>query len=93
MALTQESAVERAKKDLAERLNLSENDVQEGPVSKVDFPDMSLGAPSDGEMSAQMISTGWKISLNAKGKSYEYRADKYQLRLKDFDGANHIIIS
>ena len=93
MALTQETAVEQAKKDLARRLNVSESEISEGPVSKVDFPDMSLGAPANGEISAQMISTGWKINLNAKGRSYEYRADKYQLRLKDFDGANHVIVS
>lgn len=93
MALTQEKAVEEARKDLAKRLSVSENDVREGSVAKVEFPDMSLGAPANGEMSAQMISTGWKINLNAKGKNYEYRADKYQLRLKDFDGANYVIIS
>jgi hypothetical protein len=93
MGFTQESAVERAKQDLARRLNVSEGDIAEGSVSKVDFPDMSLGAPANGEMSAQMISTGWKINLNAKGQNYEYRADKYQLRLKDFDGANHVIVS
>jgi hypothetical protein len=93
MGFTQESAVERAKKDLAERLNVDEGEIGEGSVSKVDFPDMSLGAPANGEMSAQMISTGWQINLNANGKNYEYRADKYQLRLKDFDGANHVIVS
>ncbi len=93
MGFTQESAVERAKQDLAERLDVSEGEISEGPVSKVDFPDMSLGAPASGEMSAQMISTGWKISLKAKGKDYEYRADKYQLRLKDFDGGNYVIVS
>jgi hypothetical protein len=93
MGFTQESAVERAKKDLAERLKVGEGEIGEGSVSKVDFPDMSLGAPANGEMSAQMISTGWQINLNAKGKNYEYRADKYQLRLKDFDGANHVIVS
>lgn len=92
MGFTQESAVERAKQDLAKRLNLSENDISEGSVSKVDFPDMSLGAPAGGEISAQMISTGWKIDLNANGQTYEYRADKYQLRLKDFDGANHVVV-
>ncbi len=93
MGFTQESAVERAKQDLAKRLKLSESDISESSVSKVDFPDMSLGAPASGEMSAQMIATGWKIGLKAKGKSYEYRADKYQLRLKDFDGSNHVIVS
>lgn len=93
MSFTEQSAVERAKKDLAKRLGVNEKDITEGSVSKVDFPDMSLGAPASGEMSAQMISTGWKIGLKAKGKSYEYRADKYQLRLKDFGGSNHVIVS
>lgn len=93
MGFTKESAVERAKQDLANRLKISESDITEGDVAKVDFPDMSLGAPANGEMSAQMISTGWRINLNAKGKDYEYRADKYQLRLKDADGNNHVIVS
>ena len=93
MGFTKESAVERAKQDLADRLKISESDITEGDVAKVDFPDMSLGAPANGEMSAQMISTGWRISLNAKGKDYEYRADKYQLRLKGADGSNHVIVS
>ena len=93
MGFTKESAVERAKQDLAKRLNVDEGEISEGSVEKVDFPDMSLGAAAGGEMSAQMISTGWKIGLNAKGKTYEYRADKYQLRLKGFDGANHVIVS
>ena len=93
MGFTQESAVERAKQDLAGRLKISEGEVREGSVEKVDFPDMSLGAPASGEMSAQMISTGWRINLKADGKDYEYRADKYQLRLMNFDGANHVIAS
>lgn len=93
MSFTQESAVERAKQDLAKRLKVAESEITEDGVSKVDFPDMSLGAPSGGEISAQMISTGWRINLSAKGKTYEYRADKYQLRLKDFDGSNHVIVS
>jgi hypothetical protein len=93
MGFTQESAVERAKQDLAKRLGINESEIGEGTVSKVDFPDMSLGAPAEGEMSAQMISTGWRINLNAKDKNYEYRADKYQLRLKGSDGENHVIVS
>jgi len=93
MGFTQESAVERAKQDLAGRLNISESDIRESSVAKVDFPDMSLGAPASGEMSAQMISTGWRINLNANGEDYEYRADKYQLRLKGPNGSNHVIVS
>jgi hypothetical protein len=54
---------------------------------------MSLGAPVKGEMTAQMISSGWQISLKAGGKKYEYRADKYQIRLHGFNGKNFIIES
>jgi hypothetical protein len=38
-----------------------------------------------------MISTGWQINLAANGEKYEYRADKYQLRLCGFQGTNRIV--
>ena len=91
MSFTKESAVEKAKHDLARRLEVAVSDVKEGGVSDKDFPDMALGAPTDGEMSAQMISSGWQINLEAAGGKYEYRADKYQLRLHNFKGANYVI--
>lgn len=92
MGFDQESAVKRAKQDLAERLGVSEKDVSIGSVSKREFPDMSLGAPAKDEMAAQMIATGWQIQLVSGGRNYEYRADKYQLRLKDFKGSNHVVV-
>jgi len=52
---------------------------------------MALGAPVDGEMSAQMISSGWQIVLETHGHRYEYRADKYQLRLHNYHGRNYVI--
>ena len=91
MSFTKESAAEKAKQDLAERLNIPGGDVEISSISDKDFPDMSLGAPVNGEMSAQMISSGWQIDLDAGGKNYEYRADKYQLRLHNFNGANYVI--
>lgn len=92
MSFNKESAVERAKQDLAQRLGVSEGEIS-ASASEADFPDMSLGAPVNGEMSAQMISSGWRINLSANGKNYEYRADKYQLRLHGFNGTNYIIES
>jgi hypothetical protein len=89
MGFTKESAVAAAKSDLAKRLKIGEKDISSGPVSDSDFPDMALGAPGKGEMAGQMISSGWTIKLNAGGKNYEYRADRDQLRLKDFEGKNH----
>lgn len=93
MSFTKESAGERAKHDLAKRLKIGVGDVMEIGVTDKEFPDMSLGCPVDGEMSAQMISSGWLIKLGAGGKTYEYRADKYQLRLHNFNGANYVIQS
>lgn len=93
MKFTRESAVEHAKSDLAERLNVPESRIAQRGVAEREFPDMSLGAPAEGEMSAQMISNGWQIDLEADGKVYEYRADKYQLRLHNFEGQNFVITS
>ena len=93
MKFDKESAVETAKKDLADRLNVSESEIETADVTETDFPDMSLGAPEDGEMSAQMISTGWKIFLRSVDETYEYRGDKYQLRLFNFNGNNFAIKS
>jgi len=93
MSFNKDSAVQRAKSDLAKRLGVNESEIKNDSVSETDFPNMSLGAPAEGEMAAQMISTGWKINLSADGKNYEYRADKYQLRLCGFKGTNHVIES
>jgi len=93
MKFNKDTAVERAKTDLAKRLSVSENQIKEVSVSEKEFPDMSLGAPAKDEMSAQMISYGWQINLEAGGEKYEYRADKYQLRVCGFRGTNHVVES
>jgi hypothetical protein len=93
MSFTKESAIAAAKRDLATRLGVSDSNITEVSIDNADFPDMSLGAATSGEMSAQMISSGWKIKLRANGDKYEYRADKYQLRLHNFKGKNYVIKS
>ncbi len=93
MSFTKLTAVELAKQDLAKRLKLPEAEVREFGVTDREFPDMALGAPEKGEMSAQMISSGWQIKLGAGGKTYEYRADKYHVRLHNFKGENYVIES
>ena len=89
MPLNKQDAVEQARKDLAQRLNLDASAIKEQSVEDDDFPDMALGAAADGEMSGQMITRGWRIRLGANGKSYEYRADKNQVRLYQFKGKNY----
>lgn len=91
MILTKDSAIEAAKSDLANRLGVSDSEIDVASVTDKDFPDMSLGAPVDGEMSAQMISGGWLIELKGPDGSYEYRADRNQLRLRGFRGSNYVV--
>lgn len=93
MSFNKESAVERAKEDLAERLKISQSNIETKSVSEEEFRDMSLGAPTEDEMAAQMISSGWKIYLIANEEDYQYRADKYHLRLVGYNGTNHVIKS
>ncbi|MFV0389054.1 MAG: hypothetical protein ACK5NT_09880 [Pyrinomonadaceae bacterium] len=93
MSFDKESATARATQDLSGRLGVATKGIETISVKEKDFPDMALGAPIDDEMSAQMISSGWEITLKANGKFFEYRADKYQLRLFNFNGANYIVVS
>ncbi len=91
MTASKEDAVKRARQDLARRLGVAEDEITEEAVEQADFPDMALGAPTKGEMSGQMITSGWRIRLRAGGNSHEYRASRDQLRLFNFKGANHRI--
>ena len=88
--MTKEEAVEKARKDLAQRLKTDATKIEHS-VEDADFPDMALGAAEGDEMSGQMITRGWRIRLSADGRSYEYRADKNQLRLYKYKGKNYRI--
>ncbi|HWW77039.1 MAG TPA: hypothetical protein VNZ44_16680 [Pyrinomonadaceae bacterium] len=89
MAYSRETAVEGARKDLAARLGKDESEVEEESVEEADFPNTALGAPVGGEMSGMMITSGWRIRLSARGRTFEYRADRNQVRLYNFDGKNY----
>ena len=93
MSFSKESAVTRAKTDLAKRLGTNESEIRVVSTDDKDFPNASLGAPVDDEMSAQMIVSGWQIIFATNDETYEYRADKYQIRLLNYKGANLIIES
>jgi hypothetical protein len=91
MAYSRDDAVARAREDLASRLGVSEAQVREEAIEEADFPNTALGAPSGDEMSGMMMTSGWRIRLSAAGKSYEYRADRNQVRLYNFNGSNYKI--
>ena len=91
MSYSKESALSKARHDLAQRLGVNEHDIREGSVEETDFPDTSLGAGTDDEMSGQMMTRGWRIKLEAQGQTFEYRADKNQVRAYKFNGKNYKI--
>jgi len=87
--MTKEEAIEKARKDLAQRLNTDAAKISESSVEDADFPDMALGAAEEDEMSGSMMTRGWRIRLSADGQGYEYRADKNQVRLYGYKGKNY----
>jgi hypothetical protein len=91
MSSSQPDIVDRARRDLAQRLGLSTTEIATESVEQADFPDAALGASTEDEMSAQVITSGWRIRLKANGKTYEYRASAGQLRLLNFNGENYRI--
>jgi hypothetical protein len=87
--MTKEDAVDRAKADLAARLGVEADAIEEDSVEDTDFPDASFGAGTPNELSAQMITPGWRIRLRARGEKFEYRANRNRMRLVNFRGANY----
>jgi len=85
----EQDTINKARRDLALRLGVSEQDIAEVSVEETDFPDASLGASVEDEMSAQIITPGWRIRLKVGSEIYEYRATTRQLRLVKFKGQNH----
>lgn len=91
MSKSKEEIIERAKADLASRLGMERSKIEIDGVEAAEFPNGSLGAAVDGEMSMMMITPGWKLRLSAGGEDYEYRATSDQLRLFRFQGQNFVV--
>ena len=91
MAQSKDEATQKARQDLAQRLGISESDIETQTVDDAEFPDMALGASVADEMSGQMITPGWRIRLRANGQPVEYRANQHQLRLYNYKGGNYRI--
>lgn len=72
---TSARVVELAKKDLAERLKISEASIEVLKVISVEWQDASLGYPEPGVVYAQVITPGYVILLSAEEKIYEYHSD------------------
>ena len=66
---------QRARRDLAARLHVSEDAVRVTSLQPRKWPDASLGCPKPDTMYAQVETPGFVIELEAGGKTYRYHAD------------------
>lgn len=73
--LPHRSIVELAVRDLALRLDLDPAQIQILAVESVEWPDAGLGCPLPGMNYAQVITPGYRITLEAAGKTYVYHTN------------------
>lgn len=68
-------SVELAKADLASKINANLSQISISKMDKTDWPDASLGCPKEGNMYAQVVTSGYKVILTYNQVQYEYHTD------------------
>ena len=67
-----EPYVQKAQEDLAQRLNISRNEIQVIEAKAVVWPDAGLGCPQPGMAYAQVQVEGVLVRLSHQGMTYDY---------------------
>jgi hypothetical protein len=67
-----EPYVQKAQEDLAQRLNISRNEIEVIEAKAVVWPDAGLGCPQPGMAYAQVQVEGVLVRLSHQGMSYDY---------------------
>lgn len=70
----EEDIVEAAITDLAERLDISEGDIEVTDVKDVQWPDGALGCPEEGKVYTQAVVDGTQVLLGANDRIYDYHS-------------------
>lgn len=73
-----EKLVSQAIEDLAQRLNVTPEQIEVVEIQTVTWPDASLGCPQSGMMYTQIVTQGYRIMLTVEDKTYEYHTDTQQ---------------
>jgi hypothetical protein len=71
-----QALVELARQNLAQVEGIKVEDITLVGVEAVEWSDSSLGCPRPGMNYLQVITPGYRISLEAQGKGYEYHSDQ-----------------
>lgn len=67
--------VQAAVADLSDRLGIAQDEITVAQMEQLQWPDTSLGNPQPGRMYAQVITPGYRVTLQAGGEQYEYHTD------------------
>lgn len=70
-----EKSIELAKKDLARRTGIGPEEIDLLEVEAVTWPDSSLGNPDPNKAYIQMLISGFRVILSARGRTFEYHTD------------------
>jgi hypothetical protein len=73
---TSQPLVASAQQALAKDIGVPESAIKLVGLEAVDWSDSSLGCPKPGENYLQVITPGYRVTLEAQGKTYEYHTDK-----------------
>ena len=60
---------------LAQQFQVKVEDIRSVSVEEVDWPDACLGLSFPGQMCAQVVTPGYKVTLDVAGQRYEYHTD------------------
>ena len=71
-----EPVVSRAVQQLAETLSCDEQAVQVVNVEEMEWSDSSLGCPKPGMMYMQVITPGYRVTLEHDGQRYTFHTDR-----------------
>ena len=64
-----------ARKNLAQKLSVKEDAISVASIEEVEWRDSSLGCPQPDVMYMQVITPGYRITLDAQGKRYVYHTN------------------
>ncbi len=73
-----EAVVALAKKDLAQSLNVSADQINLIAATAKEWPDASLGCPQPGKVYSQVLTPGFQLTLDYAQKQYFYHTDMQQ---------------
>lgn len=70
-----ENLISLAKEDLGQKLGVGREEISLLKIEAVDWPDTSLGCSKPGMFYAQVITPGYKITLEGRGETYTFHSD------------------